>query len=331
MSDRLNQLQQWLAGLGYADNGIEPASEDASFRSYWRINSGDGSLIVMDAPPDKEPCDSFIDVALRLRQAGLNAPRILEKNLQQGFLLLTDFGNQSYLAALNKDSENVLYSDALNALLKMQTGIVTDGLPPYDEALLRREMGLFEEWFLRKWLRIDLNASGHSLWEATQVALIENALTQPQVFVHRDYHSRNLMKLNQDNPGIIDFQDAVNGPVTYDLVSLLRDCYIDWPIDLVERKVLQYHRSLCDAGIVDVSIETFLNWFDLMGVQRHLKAIGIFSRLNIRDQKPGYLNDIPRTLEYVFQVSSTNPVLGPLSRLLGELDLESAVRRRLDG
>ena len=325
MSERSSQLHHWLRQLGYRDYRLSPASEDASFRSYLRLESADRSVIVMDAPPDKESCDSFIDVAARLRAVELMAPEVMEQNLEQGFLILTDFGNDSYLSLLDDDSANHLYADALKALLTMQTQVESDGLPTYDEALLNREMDLFHDWFLGKLLGIELDQEQQSLWQDAKHSLIVSALAQPRVFVHRDYHSRNLMKLDQHNPGILDFQDAVKGPVTYDLVSLLRDCYIDWPADRVDQFVLDYHQSACASHLQDVTAEKFISWFNLMGIQRHLKAVGIFSRLNIRDGKPGYLKDIPRTLNYVRQVSAAESTMEGLSSLITALNLESRV------
>jgi aminoglycoside/choline kinase family phosphotransferase len=325
MSDRSTQLQIWLQQLGYRDYRLNPASEDASFRSYLRLKSADQSVIVMDAPPDKESCDSFIDIAARLRAVELMAPEVIAQNLELGFLVLTDFGNDSYLSQLNDDSADHLYADALSALLTMQTEVESDGLPVYDETLLSREMDLFHDWFLGRLLGIELNQKQQSLWQEAKHCLIASALAQPRAFVHRDYHSRNLMKLDQHNPGILDFQDAVQGPVTYDLVSLLRDCYIAWPADRVDRFVLDYHQSASASHLQDVTAEQFMNWFNLMGIQRHLKAVGIFSRLHIRDDKPGYLKDIPRTLNYIREVSATETSMDPMLSLITELKLESRV------
>ena len=304
MSDRSTQLNQWLVRLGYQDFRLSPASEDASFRSYLRLETDAESLIIMDAPPDREPCDQFIAVARKLRDAGLNAPEIIAQNPAEGFLVLTDFGGRDYLSQLGPESEASLYGDALAALLSMQTRIDAADLPRYDATLLNREMDLFHDWFLGKLLGISLDQEQQSIWQSIKQTLIENALTQPQVFVHRDYHSRNLMKLETHNPGILDFQDAVKGPITYDLVSLLRDCYIDWPLARVEELALDYYEIARANDLLDVEAAQFMHWFNLMGTQRHLKAIGIFSRLKIRDGKPGYLQDIPRTLEYVRQVSA---------------------------
>ena len=322
MSDRLTLLNSWLEDSGYRDYRLQRASEDASFRSYLRLEANGSSLIVMDAPPEQEPCDRFIDVARRLRAAGLNAPEIIASNLQQGFLLLTDFGADDYLSRLSPQSESSLYADALAALLTMQSQTATDGLPDYDEALLLREMELFHDWFLGELLGIELDPAQQSLWRQTCQLLVDNALAQPRVFVHRDYHSRNLMVVPQHNPGILDFQDAVYGPVTYDLVSLLRDCYIAWTPQRVEQLASEYYESAHNQGLVDgIEGAQFLRWFNLMGIQRHLKAIGIFARLKIRDGKSRYLGDIPRTLAYIEQVSAGEMSMLGLLRLIDRLQL----------
>jgi len=331
MPDRSTLLKQWLEQLGYHDYRLSAASEDASFRSYLRLESGEDSFIVMDAPPQQEPCNQFIAVAHKLRDAGLNAPEIIASNLVDGFLLLTDFGGQDYLSQLDRKTEGALYADALAALLKMQTGIDAGDLPDYDEALLQRELDLFHDWFLVKLFGVELDSSQQASWRRVKQALVENALAQPRVFVHRDYHSRNLMKLQRYNPGILDFQDAVRGPVTYDLVSLLRDCYIAWPAARVDQLVLDYYQSARDNGLVDVDAAQFKCWFNLMGIQRHLKAVGIFSRLNIRDGKSGYLKDIPRTLEYLRQVSAAEAPMARLSALIDQLQLQPRMGALLRG
>jgi aminoglycoside/choline kinase family phosphotransferase len=325
MSDRSTRLKHWLDQLGFRDYSLSPASEDASFRTYLRLEAGDGSRIVMDAPPDKESCGPFIAVAQKLRDADLNAPAIIAQNLVEGFLVLTDFGCNDYLSQLNPESEGSLYADALAALLLMQTRIDTDDLPSYDEALLNQELDLFHDWFLGKLLGITLEPAQQSSWQSIKQVLVENALAQPQVFVHRDYHSRNLMKVDTHNPGILDFQDAVKGPITYDLVSLLRDCYIAWPQAHVDRLALDYYEFARTHELVDVKAAQFMRWFNLTGIQRHLKAIGIFSRLNIRDGKPGYLKDIPRTLEYVNQVSAAETSMLGLLSIIEQLQLNQRV------
>ena len=320
MSQRLEQLNRWLTKtVGLPSYEIAPASSDASFRRYFRVVFNGDSRIVMDAPPDKEDSRPFVAIGRQLHAIGLNVPEILAEDLEQGFLLLSDLGTQQYLSALNESTVDRLYGDALGALAILQTcGPDRGALPPYDEVLLRREMALFPDWYLNTHLGLNLSDSGQAVLDETFSLLVENALAQPQVSVHRDYHSRNLM-VSSHNPGILDFQDAVYGPVTYDLVSLLRDCYITWPREQVEQWVLSYHDIAIEHGILrGPQEERFLRWFDLMGVQRHLKASGIFARLNHRDGKPGYLNDIPRTLGYVFEVCGRYPELQPFLHLLEE-------------
>ena len=266
MTVRSEQMKTWLDSLGYRDYNLTPASEDASFRSYHRLQIDGKSFIVMDAPPEQEPCHQFIKVAEKLRVVRLSAPEIIEKSEQEGFLLLSDFGNIDYLSALNSDSEVALYTDALAALLQMQTRIDSDDLPPYDEVLLNREMDLFHDWFLQQLLGIELSQSQYDRWLSIKQSLVASALEQPKVFVHRDYHSRNLMKIECQNPGILDFQDAVQGPITYDLVSLLRDCYINWPILRVEQLLHNYYDFALANKLTDVKYEQFLHWFNLMGL-----------------------------------------------------------------
>ena len=323
MSDRSTQMRQWLDRLGYRDYTLSAASEDASFRSYLRLQTSTGSLIVMDAPPQRESCDSFVSIAQKLRAAGLNAPQIFAQDFDSGFLLLSDFGSEDYLSRLDADSRDRLYADALDALLMMQTRIDSAGLPLYDEPLLHQEMDLFHDWFLGRLLGLGLDAAQQRTWRDCKHKLAKNALAQPQVFVHRDYHSRNLMTLAADNPGILDFQDAVRGPVTYDLVSLLRDCYIAWPAAQVESLALEYFERARDRDLVRDDAVQFLHWFNLMGIQRHLKAIGIFSRLKLRDGKDGFIRDIPRTLGYLREVSAAEPSMAGLSELVEALALEA--------
>ena len=318
MSQRLEQLQYWLSHtLGLPAYEIAPASADASFRRYYRVSFAGESRIVMDAPPGQEDCAPFVHIGRLLRRIGLNVPSIHAEDLQQGFLLLDDLGSESYLSALNAQNVERLYGDALGALATLQAcGPDQDELPPYDETLLLREMELFRRWYLQTHLGLTLTEVEQRLLDKTFAELAALALAQPRVAVHRDYHSRNLM-VSAHNPGILDFQDAVHGPLTYDLVSLLRDCYIDWPVEQVREWVLGYHDLAIDHGILrERQEERFLHWFDWMGVQRHLKASGIFARLNHRDGKPGYLNDIPRTLDYVARVVRDYPELGELSRFL---------------
>lgn len=320
MTEREHRMQDWLARVlpGTLER-IAPASSDASFRRYFRVWRGGQTWIVMDAPPDKEDCRPFIAIAQALRDLGLNAPEVLAEDLGQGWLLLSDLGTRQYLAELNAKSVARLYDDALAALARLQVGGDPDSslLPPYDAALLQREMELFREWFLGRLLGLTLTTAEHQTLDQAFAVLTAQALAQPRVWVHRDYHSRNLMVTDPANPGVLDFQDAVVGAVTYDLVSLLRDCYIAWPRAQVETWALDYRQRLRALGLSGLDdTEQFLRWFDLMGVQRHLKATGIFARLYLRDGKPGYLPDIPRTLGYVLEVATRYPELAELRALL---------------
>jgi len=320
--DRLEVLKRWLEDeLDLADFTLKPASSDASFRRYFRVTHDGASYIVMDAPPDKEDSGPFVTVARLFLDVGLNVPEIIDENLEQGFILLTDLGKQLYLEVLNDETVERLYGDALGALVTIQASVNGYGvLPDYDQRLLMTEMELFREWLVAKHLGITPDSVQSKLMDQAFRALAENALSQPQVCVHRDYHSRNLMVTAKANPGIIDFQDAVIGPVTYDLVSLLRDCYIEWPQARVEEWALGYHELCLQSGILrkeDCDATVFLRWFDLMGMQRHLKAAGIFARLNHRDGKPGYLDDIPRTLGYVTQVAGRHADLAAFGEFVG--------------
>ncbi len=330
MSERSEQLKNWLDGLGYRAYSLQAASEDASFRRYFRLQQGDESWIVMDAPPAKESCDAFVDIAKRLRSIHLNAPEIIQQNHDEGFLILTDFGDVCYLDQLNADNADALYGDATAALLQMQARLDADDLPLYDEAMLRAEMGLFKEWFLAKLLGIELTPNQLGRWQMTTDALVQNALEQPQCFVHRDYHSRNLMYIEVrdqgSNPGILDFQDAVKGPVTYDLVSLLRDCYIAWPESQVDQWVLDYFALAGREHLQGIDASQFMRWFNLMGAQRHLKAIGIFARLKLRDGKAQYLHDIPRTLNYLKVAGIGEMSLVGLNALINELSLSFRIK-----
>jgi len=300
---------------------LQPASADASFRRYFRVRNGDTSRIVMDAPPGKEDCASFLRVASWLRSMQLNAPRVHAANPEQGMLLLSDLGATQYLDVLHADPGRAddLYADAIGALLTLQREGVQfcAELPPYDEKLLRAELALFSEWLCGVHLGIRFSDSEFQQWQAVADSLVSNALDQPSVFVHRDYHSRNLMLVDDNNPGILDFQDAVFGPYTYDLVSLLKDCYIAWPADQVIDWALSYFRR-CDAAPGSISEESFLRHFELMGVQRQLKAAGIFARLHHRDGKPGYMHDIPRTLNYVLEVAPRYGELDFLADLIAD-------------
>ena len=329
MPQRLSQINNWLQkDLGLNEYDIQPASSDASFRRYFRITSlsdqfktytAGNTLIVMDAPPPQENVQPFIYVSGLLAEMGLNVPVVLEKNIESGFLLLSDLGSTQYLSILSENNAEELYGDALNALLCLQNKgpRESDFFPQYDRAFFQRELNIFTEWYLEKHLGINLSKEQQTVIDDAHNILIASALDQPAVLVHRDYHSRNLMRTDINNPGILDFQDAVIGPVTYDLVSLLKDCYIEWPAEKVRSWCFQYKGQIENSGIIEpVSEKQFLRWFDLMGAQRHLKAAGIFARLNHRDGKPDYLKDIPRTLSYVYDVASRYVELNPFKELL---------------
>jgi N-acetylmuramate 1-kinase len=300
---RLANLTQWVRDdLGFAGASIAPASADASFRRYFRVTQGTDSYIVMDAPPDKEDSGPFLKVARVLGSLNLNVPIILARDMERGFMLLSDLGSRQYLDALSLDgAADELYADALNSLRTMQTAdpAISRDLPRYDRALLLREMELLPEWFLTRHLGLTIATAERVMLEELFESLTRAAVAQPACFVHRDYHSRNLLVTSENNPGILDFQDAVWGPVTYDLASLLKDCYIAWPRARVRQWVFEYRESLLEAGFkLDADAAQFLRWFDLVGLQRHIKVLGIFARLFYRDGKSQYLGDLPRVLAY---------------------------------
>lgn len=329
MTARLQALQHWLNGLDLPPFSLATASADASFRRYFRLQMEECTLIAMDAPPPQEDVVPFVAIARSLRAIGVHVPEILHHDQERGFVLMSDLGTRLYLPELSESNVERLYGDALEALVTLQASGPGDyALPHYDQALLRREMAMFDQWYLGRHLQYQPSRALMAGLADVYDTLIANALEQPQVCVHRDYHSRNLLITSHDNPGVLDFQDAVIGPVTYDLVSLLRDCYVAWPRARVEEWALGYHDLARQSEILrEQDGGRFLRWFDLMGVQRHLKATGIFARLNYRDCKPGYLGDIPRTLGYVRDVSSRYPQLAPLHDLLGELDELTAAAR----
>ncbi len=319
-------MLDWLSNdLSLAVDRFEPASSDASFRRYFRIYTKGTTYIVMDAPPDKENIEAFIKVAKLLSVPGVNVPTIFQSNLAHGFLLLEDFGTTCYLDSLKPSNADHLYQRALDSLFQQQTHIALDNLeiPYYDRPLLMRELGIFEEWFAMRYLNTPIP---EPLRTGVNELLITSALEQPLTFAHRDYHSRNLMDLGNGKPGIIDFQDAVIGPITYDLVSLLKDCYISWPKAQIDHWRNGYFQRLLQHGIIDCSQAQFKRWFDLMGLQRHLKAIGIFARLHLRDGKSAYLNDIPRTMDYVTKNCTLYPELSEFAGFLNQQVLP-ALRR----
>ncbi len=321
---RLNTLHDWLKALQASWqldlDTLEPASADASFRRYFRITSKNpdfGTLIVMDAPPQYEPLDAFIKVDLLLSAAGLNVPKILEQNIAEGFLLLNDLGTKTYLAELNNETADSLYQDATHALVQMQLASTPDVLPNYDEALLQRELDLFPDWYLHKHRNIKLTDLQEAQLKNSFALIIENNLAQAKVYVHRDYHSRNLMVTAINNPGVIDFQDAVYGPITYDASSLWRDAYIAWPEDRVIDWVIKFWEEGRKVGLpMPSDFGQFYRDFEWMGLQRHLKVLGIFARLFHRDGKEGYLKDIPLVLEYAIATANRYIELKPLARIL---------------
>jgi aminoglycoside/choline kinase family phosphotransferase len=322
---RLNALHAWVNETHPAPiAALTPASADASFRRYFRLTCGSDTLIVMDAPPDKEDCHPFVAVARLFAEAGVHVPRVLRADFEQGFLLLTDLGRTTYLEALTAaDADPTvvqhLYRDALSALVTLQRASRPGVLPEYDEALLRREVGLFPEWYVARHLGATLSTSEQQGYTQCVDALIANNLAQPRVFVHRDYHSRNLM-VCPPNPGILDFQDAVYGPITYDAVSLLKDAYVHWEEAQVLDWLVRYWEQARAAHLpVDADFGNFFRDFEWMGVQRHLKVLGIFARLYHRDGKTGYLQDLPLVLRYLTEVCGRYRELRPLVQLLERL------------
>lgn len=322
---RLKQLKQWIdTELHWHNTRIEIASADASFRRYFRLFYQDKSYIAMDAPPEKEDILPFIDITQRLRQTGVHAPQIIAQSLPLGFLILEDLGSTPYQDQL-KQSAQPLYEDALSALIQIQNADVT-GLAHYDKKLLNDEMQLMPEWFLNTHLNIDLNPQQQHIIQTCFESLLTEIIQQPQGFVHRDYHCRNLMVSADNNPAIIDYQDAVYGALTYDVVSLLRDCYIHWPNHQVEAWALSYRDKAVTAGLMtEVDDQTFIRWFDLMGLQRHIKVLGIFCRLWHRDGKKHYLDDLPLTLSYVISVAKKHPESQALGELLQTLDIPTRI------
>ena len=309
---RILKIHHWLThDLNLAIQDFSVASSDASFRRYFRVKVAQQSYIVMDAPPDKEDIKPFVRIAQLFASINVNTPAIIQQHSQHGFLLLEDFGQTCLLDVLNADNMQALYTQALNDLVPLQTNIDLNSceLPYYDQTLLQRELDLFSDWFLKKHCQLSLTDAHRTILNSCSTLLIESALNQTQVCVHRDYHSRNLMHIDDSLLGMIDFQDAVIGAITYDAVSLLKDCYINWSDAEIERCLKPYYQQLINHQLIDCDFQQFQRDFDLMGLQRHLKAIGIFARLNHRDHKAHYLADIPRTLNYVLAVSQKYPEL----------------------
>ena len=320
--DRRASLERWLAArLNGARFSLAPASEDASFRRYFRATLEDGTTYVaMDAPPDKEDCRPFIHVAHLLEEAGVHAPRVHAQDLQAGFLLLADLGTRTYLQELNESSAAGLFGDALDALVRWQLATRAGELPPYDEALLRREMSLFPDWYIARHRGIELQEKQRESLERVFGLLVASALAQPRVYVHRDFMPRNLM-VCEPNPGVLDFQDAVLGPITYDVVSLFRDAFLSWDEERVLDWSVRYWEKARRAGLpVAADFGEFWRALEWMGLQRHLKVLGIFARINYRDGKPRYLADTPRFIGYARAVARRYAALGPLLRLLDDIE-----------
>lgn len=320
MTDRHSLLQHWLTDiLGVSTFNLRPASEDASFRTYHRLFLKNKTFMVMDAPPNHEDCKLFIKITKKLHACDVNVPVIHNVNIEQGFLLLSDLGDSLYLDVLNDRTIYDLYSDAISSLVGIQNLANVGGLNDYDAVLLRDEMNLFTEWLVEKHLQLELNENQKKDLDKLFRLLIDNAEQQPKVFVHRDFHSRNLMVTKENNPGIIDYQDATYGPITYDLVSLLKDCYIKWPQEEINKWIDFYlNKRNEEKSKIKINRDEFIKWFNLMGVQRHLKASGIFARLSHRDGKHNFLKDIPRTLKYILDLKEVYKELQPICVMIEE-------------
>ena len=327
---RLQQLKVWLDEqlpilFNAQDWGVVPpatltaASSDASFRRYFRWEGGAHTFVVMDAPPPQENCKPFVDIADLLAKSAINVPKIYAEDLPRGFLLLNDLGRKTYLDVIDEQNADQLFADAIDALLAFQQLPMDAPLPSYDVALLRRELELFPEWYVRRHLGIEFDAHQQALWQRVSERLIDSALAQPKVLVHRDYMPRNLM-ISAPNPGVLDFQDAVYGPVTYDITCLFKDAFLSWSQARVREWQRGYWQRAITLGIpVQADFDGFLRASDLMGVQRHLKVIGIFARICHRDGKPRYLADVPRFFAYIDAVLADRPELGELAELLASL------------
>ena len=322
---RLALLTEWLSSLGLVEAGSRrPASSDASFRRYFRFDVAQAlraklgdTLIAMDAPPERENVPAFIHVQGLLHEAGVSVPAIVARDVERGFLLLSDLGTTTYLSRLDSDNAAFMYSDAVDALIKFQLHSQPGVLPEFDRAFVLREMNLFPEWYINRHLGVTLDAAQQAKLDKVFEAITTNVLAQHQVFMHRDFHSRNLMFLDQGNPGVLDFQDAVYGPVTYDLGSLLRDAYIQWDEEIVLDWVIRYWQSAKQVGLpVNPDIDAFYRDFEFMALQRHLKILGIFCRLNYRDGKAIYMGDLPTVMDYVRKTANRYTELKPLIRLL---------------
>lgn len=317
-------FEQWLSGpCQLAAYQLDPLPGDASFRRYARVHHAGKTYMAMDASTEKQSCIPFVAIAQSLRKHGLSAPEILASDLTQGFLLLTDFGDRLYLNELNITNAIVHYQRALDALLRMQDCQIENWtLKPFTAEFMQNELQLFKEWFLEKYLKLNLTQSTHNMLDNSFYRLAENAAAQPYVFMHRDYHSANLMILPENQVGILDFQDAFIGPITYDLVSLLRDCYIDWPENIVNQLVTYFWEK---NKLSNMGLDEFIRQFDWMGMQRHLKALLTFSRKYCRDNNANYLRHIPRTVNYVLTISERYPETKLLHEFLKNEVIEKCV------
>jgi hypothetical protein len=323
--ERLVRLSQWVRQtLSSDDLNIVPASADASFRRYLRIHKGQETFIAMDAPPEKEDVRPFIKVADLLHGAGVHVPRVVAQAIDDGYLLLTDLGTQTFLDVLNENNADELFSNAIDALIKWQLVSSPHVLPNYDEALLRRELSLFPDWYVAKHLNIELTDKQRVVLESMFSLIVRNNLSQANVFVHRDYMPRNLM-ISTPNPGVLDFQDAVYGPISYDVASLFRDAFISWPEARMIDWVVRYWQRARQAALpVPEDFAQFYRDVEWMGLQRHLKVLGIFARINYRDGKPKYLADTPRFIQYVRQAGERYDELRPLMKLFDQLEGKQA-------
>lgn len=319
--DRRQQLQRWIeTRLNASPLALEVASADASFRRYFRVRAAGISLIAMDAPPEYEDCGRFVRIAALMADANLHVPKVIAQDLERGFLLLSDLGTVSYLQALTEDSADRLFGDAIAALLRWQLASKPGVLPPYDEALLARELELFPEWYLQRHLGIELSAAQRQALDAVFALILKNNLAQPAVYVHRDYMPRNLMAC-EPNPGVLDFQDAVYGPIAYDVASLFKDAFVSWDEARVLDWTVRYWEKARRAGLpVAADFGSFYRDFEWIGLQRHLKVLGIFARLHYRDGKRGYLEDTPRFVGYVRAVAARYNALAPLRALFDEIE-----------
>lgn len=316
---RLRALEAWAAAQLDHPVHAEPVATDAGFRRYFRLRAPQGSVIAMDAPPEVEETAPFIRVAELFRQAGVHVPRILARDTGRGFLLLTDLGERSWLQVLDEDNADERFPRALEALLRIQSATRPDVLPEYDEALLRRELALFPDWYLQRHLGVEPDSALRARLNEVFDLLVDQALAQGRVWVHRDFMPRNLMDADPD-PGVIDFQDAVLGPISYDPICLFKDAFISWPEARVTEWLRQYwHRAREQDLPVPADFESFHRDCDLMGAHRHLKVLGIFARLRYRDGKPKYLEDAPRFLAYLNTVIERRPELAPLGEVLEQV------------